>query len=138
MTDWHKIVTPLIGRPFEWGALGPDTFDCWGLVKHVLAKTGIEINFAHAVEQGAKYAEIQDGINDYLADAPQWQHVGGLREALPGDVLLLGKTKHLHHIGIMTPYGVLHSSSPLGVSIMEVQEVPVHSWRHVEAYRWAG
>src|ERR1051325_7200586 len=33
----------LLGKPFEWGGRGPDSFDCYGLVKFVLGRNGINI-----------------------------------------------------------------------------------------------
>lgn len=30
----------LIGKPFAWGARGPEAFDCWGLVRFALARAG--------------------------------------------------------------------------------------------------
>jgi cell wall-associated NlpC family hydrolase len=33
----------LIGRPFAWGGRGPDAFDCFGLVREMLRRTGCEL-----------------------------------------------------------------------------------------------
>ena len=32
-----------VGKPYEWGAEGPDTFDCSGLVQSVYAEVGVEL-----------------------------------------------------------------------------------------------
>lgn len=37
-------LSELIGTPFEYGGRGPDKFDCYGLVAHLLRKDGIEIH----------------------------------------------------------------------------------------------
>jgi hypothetical protein len=33
----------LIGRPWRAGAEGPDAFDCYGLVRHVMRQRGVEL-----------------------------------------------------------------------------------------------
>lgn len=38
----------LIGLPWSRGAMGTDSFDCWGLVKYCLELKGIDVN--HAVD----------------------------------------------------------------------------------------
>lgn len=68
-----------LGKPYVWGAAGPDTFDCSGLVMYVYAKAGI-------------YLPHYTGS--------QWQvgrHVsrGDLQ---PGDLVFFGSD--LHHVGL--------------------------------------
>jgi cell wall-associated NlpC family hydrolase len=68
-----------LGKPYQWGAAGPNSFDCSGLTQYVWAKAGV-----------------------YLAHytGSQWNegtHVG--RDQLqPGDLVFFGSD--LHHVGL--------------------------------------
>lgn len=44
-----------LGRPYVWGATGPDKFDCSGLVQWTYAQAGIHLN-------RTTYRQINDGI----------------------------------------------------------------------------
>jgi NlpC/P60 family len=41
--DAVDLASRLIGRPYVWGAEGPNSFDCSGLTQHVYQQVGIEI-----------------------------------------------------------------------------------------------
>ena len=41
--DVVDLAASLIGRPYEWGAGGPDSFDCSGLTQFVYQELGIEL-----------------------------------------------------------------------------------------------
>jgi hypothetical protein len=41
--DVVDVAASLIGRPYEWGAEGPDTFDCSGLTQYVYQEFGVEL-----------------------------------------------------------------------------------------------
>lgn len=41
--DAVDIAAGLIGRPYVWGAEGPDAFDCSGLTQYVYGEIGIEL-----------------------------------------------------------------------------------------------
>ena len=41
--DAVDLAAGLIGRPYVWGAEGPDSFDCSGLTQYVYQKTGIAL-----------------------------------------------------------------------------------------------
>src|SRR3990167_3147116 len=53
MCDLHKseIRNPksginyidLLGKPFEYGGRGPDTYDCWGLCMEIYKRLGIQL-----------------------------------------------------------------------------------------------
>ena len=69
-----------MGTPYEWGAVGPDTFDCSGFVKYVYAHFGIRLG-------RTTYDQIGNGV--YVS-----------RENLkPGDLVFFG-TESPHHVGI--------------------------------------
>ena len=69
-----------MGTPYEWGAVGPDTFDCSGFVKYVYAHFGIRLG-------RTTYDQIGNG--EYVS-----------RENLqPGDLVFFG-TGSPHHVGI--------------------------------------
>src|SRR5687767_6941656 len=38
-----ELAARLIGRPYVWGAEGPDAFDCSGLMQYIFAKFGIDL-----------------------------------------------------------------------------------------------
>jgi hypothetical protein len=42
-SDAVDFAASLIGRPYVWGAEGPDAFDCSGLTQYVYEKFGIEL-----------------------------------------------------------------------------------------------
>ena len=69
-----------IGTPYEWGAVGPSTFDCSGFVKYVYAHFGFRLG-------RTTYDQIGNG--EYVS-----------RENLqPGDLVFFG-TDSPHHVGI--------------------------------------
>lgn len=39
-----KDIQHLLGKPWELRGLGPDSFDCWGIVKWCLEKLNISVN----------------------------------------------------------------------------------------------
>jgi cell wall-associated NlpC family hydrolase len=44
-----------LGRPYVWGATGPDRFDCSGLVKWAYAQAGVHLD-------RTTYDQINDGV----------------------------------------------------------------------------
>lgn len=42
-SDAVDLAEKLIGRPYVWGAEGPDSFDCSGLVQYVYQEVGIDL-----------------------------------------------------------------------------------------------
>lgn len=69
-----------MGTPYEWGAVGPSTFDCSGFVKYVYAHFGVRVG-------RTTYDQIEEG--EYVP-----------RENLqPGDLVFFG-TGSPHHVGI--------------------------------------
>ena len=92
-----------LGRPYVWGATGPDRFDCSGLVKWAYAQAGVPL-----------HRTTYDQINQGIAVAPA--------DVRPGDLVF----PHAGHVQLAignglvveAPYaGANVTISPLGPSI---------------------
>jgi cell wall-associated NlpC family hydrolase len=91
-----------LGQPYVWGGAGPTTFDCSGLVMRAYARAGVR--FVHFA-------------------ASQWNQ-GRLipaRDALPGDLLMFGRT--LHHVAIYVGAGWM-LNAPFTGHYVDVVPVP--------------
>lgn len=87
-----------IGKPYVWGAAGPDVFDCSGLTQYVYGKNGISL---------ARTAHAQ-----YL----QVKAAGHLKTAVAdlavGDLVFFG-SPHVTHVGINIGRGyMIHAPMP--------------------------
>ena len=76
-----------LGKPYVWGAKGPDTFDCSGFVQYVFKQVGIS------------------------APAPTYTQVNlGKRVPIgqeqPGDLVFFGSISAPHHVGIYVGDGI--------------------------------
>jgi cell wall-associated NlpC family hydrolase len=75
-----------IGKPYQWGAAGPDRFDCSGLTMYSWAHAGVSMGHY----TGSQWAEFP--------------HVP-LSELAPGDLVFFGSD--IHHVGIYEGGGVM-------------------------------
>ena len=74
------MLKAFLGTPYEWGAEGPNTFDCSGFVQYVYAHFGVSTG-------RTTYDQIERG--EYVS-----------RENLqPGDLVFFGSGSP-HHVGI--------------------------------------
>jgi len=93
-----------LGHPYVWAAAGPETFDCSGLVRWAYGRAGIV-------------------LTHYTGS--QWNE-GRLippRAALPGDLVLVGRS--LHHVGIYLGAGWM-LNAPFTGHYVDVVPVPRH------------
>jgi cell wall-associated NlpC family hydrolase len=70
-----------IGKPYVWGAAGPDTFDCSGLTLRAWAQAGVNLlhytGFQWAQTRRVPLSQLQPGdLVFYGADGPNSHHVG--------------------------------------------------------------
>lgn len=70
-----------VGKPYVWGAVGPDSFDCSGLVQYVYAKYGVNM-------PRTTYDQVKVG---------QTVSMDSLQ---PGDLLFWGSTTAPYHVAI--------------------------------------
>jgi len=120
-----------VGLPWQAGAQGPEAFDCWALVRHVLAQHfGIAVP---PVEVDAfDLRAVVRTFSDHDEHA-RWRQVDSARN---GDVILFGRSriKPPVHCGVAVDGGVLHALQGLGVIYQPLTDVR-RQWGRVDFYR---
>lgn len=84
-TNQTKVVSKTkeqLGKPYVWGASGPNSFDCGGLVKYVY-KQAVNMDLPMGTTNQEKYGTE---VN--------------LNSLLPGDLLFYGNRGNTYHVGI--------------------------------------
>lgn len=80
-----------LGKPYVWGAIGPDAFDCSGLTQAAWAYAGVAIS-------RTTYTQVHDGVP-----------VGSLSQIEPGDLLFIpgstGTPQAPGHVGMYVDDG---------------------------------
>jgi cell wall-associated NlpC family hydrolase len=82
-----------IGKPYEWAAAGPDTFDCSGLTMYAWGKAGVSLPHSSR----AQYASLPHVSRANLQ---------------PGDLVFYGSP--IHHMGIYEGGGVMINAPQTG------------------------
>lgn len=85
--DVVKYALQFLGRPYVWGANGPDSFDCSGLVIYVYAHFGVSFGYRTTFDM-------------YKVGMPVSKS-----ELLPGDVIYFGTASNVHHVGMYVGNG---------------------------------
>lgn len=124
---------PLIGLPWVAGARGPDSFDCWGLVRHVFQEAlaislpslpGLDVSDTAAMARALRDGEAS---GDWLP----------LLRAEPWALVAMGQGKLFHHVGIYLPQGVtLHAVPGSGVIAQTPLSLRSHRFNRIEFYRY--
>ena len=86
-----------LGKPYVWGATGPNSFDCSGLTQFVWRQAGVNIPRVAA----AQYA---------------WTIPVPLSQLLPGDLVFYGTTD-IHHVGIYIGDGLMINAPHTGTVV---------------------
>jgi len=96
-----QIAIAQLGKPYVWGATGPDSFDCSGLMQWSWAQVGIH-------------------IPRVAADQQAWTIPIPISQVLPGDLVFFGNPAH--HVGMYIGNGLMVNAPHTGAY---VEEVPV-------------
>jgi cell wall-associated NlpC family hydrolase len=91
-----------LGKPYVWGATGPNTFDCSGLTQFVWHAAGVS-------------------IPRVAADQDAWTIPVPLSSLLPGDLVFYGKTD-IHHVGIYIGDGLMINAPHTG-DVVQVSSI---------------
>lgn len=126
-----------LGRPYEVGSSGPETFDCWGLVRAVMStRAGIDLP-----EVGIAEADIRGLIQAFEthAERARWREVTA-HEPNELDAVLMATARRPVHVGIWLNVGtgrVLHAARPLGVVAQAQAQLASSGYRVVARFRHA-
>jgi cell wall-associated NlpC family hydrolase len=85
-----------LGKPYEWAAAGPGSFDCSGLTMYAWGKAGV--NLPHS--SGAQFSSLPHVSRANLA---------------PGDLVFFGSP--IHHVGIYEGGGVMINAPETGENV---------------------
>ena len=88
-----------VGKPYQWGAAGPDSYDCSGLTMWSWAHAGVSLPHSSAAQYGATSRVAQS----------DWQ---------PGDLLFYGSP--IHHVGMYIGGGQMVEAPYTGASVRVV------------------
>ncbi|MCM0674090.1 NlpC/P60 family protein [Micromonospora phytophila] len=104
-----KFACAQIGKPYVWGAEGPNSYDCSGLMLAAWAKGGVSLPH-NAAQQRRATATVGRG------------------ELRPGDLVFY--YSDLHHVGMYVGGGwVVHASrAGVPVRMKKVDDGPIHSY----------
>jgi hypothetical protein len=125
----------LIGVPFQFGARGPEAYDCFGLTKEVLRRFGIYWDWD--IEADELTEPVRAAISDAFTEGP-WVPVDDRRV---GDVVLMGANGKWSHIApVVTAQGdLLHlSASTMGAVLLQPNKMRFYGFMRQQAYRWRG
>lgn len=90
-----------IGKPYKWGAAGPDSFDCGGLVWYAWKQAGVFMPRGTAHELFGKLREVAKS------------------DLVPGDMLFYGTAAKLHHVALYIGNGRMIHAPHTGSTVME-------------------
>lgn len=95
------IATAQVGKPYVWGATGPDSFDCSGLMQWSWAQTGV-------------------ALPRVAADQQSWATPVPISQIQPGDLVFFGAPAH--HVGMYVGNGMMIDAPHTGAT---VEVVPI-------------
>lgn len=135
---WLSIVKPVsqggvLGAPFVWGGRGPDSYDCWGLVVEVYRRMGRPIldvwqDQRESPLEVCKIMEEESRLARWTKTDP----------ANYGDVIALSANKLIHHVGVFTPWGILHIAKGAGVLLQDKQALKLSNYKILGSYTYHG
>ena len=127
----------LIGRPYQIGAMGPDKFDCYGLVRHVQGKCYAyempDLPYAIATTRSQAEAMLSH------PEREKWQQVETI-DAQDGDIVLMGNVSgrdfHLGTYVVVNSLGlVLHTNPANGVVADDLPSLRSIGFNYLRIFR---
>jgi len=125
----------LIGKPFKFGARGPEYYDCFGLAKEIFRRHGIDWDWD--IEADELTEPVRLAISNAFTEGP-WVPVDDI--AL-GDVALMGTNSKWRHVApVVTEEGdMLHlTANSVGAVLLRPGQEQFYGFMRKQVYRWRG
>ena len=124
----------LIGKPFKDGGRGPDSYDCWGLVREVFRRFGVELPDYNV---GAFECEqIGQQIMKEMRTLARWQRLK--KPEVPCVVVIKNDPVWANHCGVYIGDGkFIHTLQKIGCNIDRIDH-PLWKKRIVGFFRYVG
>lgn len=111
-----QLVLQQVGKPYVWGATGPNAFDCSGLIVWAYSQIGIRVGFRTSYDQFARLrpvspSQLQPGDMVYFAGRGAGvSHVGMVVGDLNGDSLWDWVHAASPRLGVRAEYNLFGST----------------------------
>lgn len=134
MTHW---ALGYIGKQWQSGACGPDYYDCWGLVRGIMAdRYGVVVPVVPEADTESILQVAASMMKTTSRD--HWLKVDVPEE---GDVVTIGRARYPSHCGIWVAAdggGVLHCERGAGVCFSTLDGLKLSGWGLIDFYRYQG
>lgn len=121
-----KDLSKYIGVKFEYGGRGPDSYDCYGLVKAILNESGISIPDYTSPSDGPRISALVRAVIPFWTES----------ELLPGRVLVFRVPGNMHVGYYIGDGNFIHAWEGSGAVVIE--SLSVWKRRLVGVYEYIG
>ncbi len=130
MTHW---AVQYIGIPWENGAQGPESFDCWAFVRHIQRE-----HFSVEVPPINVDASQLSAVVRAFTRHPELIHWQRVQTPQDGDCVLLSSNRFPAHVGVWVSGAVLHCKKGPGVVHQTPAELSLSGWGGMAYFRHIG
>ena len=134
MSHWAN---DYIGIPWEKGAQGPDSYDCWAFVRMVQERHFGRVLPAIYVD-ALNLREVTRNFKQH-AEREHWALLSESEPRQDGDAVLMAHSSSPSHVGVFLTNdggGVLHCVRGIGVIYSNMVNLHNAGWGHLEFYRY--
>lgn len=126
-THWAE---PFIGKPYVDGGEGPDSFDCWGLVREI-------VRIRHAIDLPAHAIDVRNiaAVTRAIATHPVRACFALIDAPIDGALGVLGRARYGSHIGMWCAVDggrLLHTVKGSGVVASDLMTLRLYGWSKIE------
>ena len=113
----------LIGMKFEDGGRGPDSYDCWGLVREIYKRYGIELP-----DYNISCYDNFNVTKEMENNRPFWQKISVDNAPVPCIVAFRVSSPMVNHVGIyLGENKFIHTREKAGAVI---EDITSPAWKH--------